>query len=311
VVESGIEGGMTDKRQERLNWVDFTTYQLRWVRGGRSERVNALDLRTVVPDRHPDGYRLFDDGSFVVYGFDTMVMVPASGDTRVVEGRFVKAVDGTSLDDFWYLHDKPLDTPGLCHHLAAISDDACTDLITRGAASPDFALAADGTLFVSPRDNKVYRWVDGDLQPVSGLNPAPSTSFHGFRRAGGTLWALLQDAWGSHTYAVYELESAGTATLRQSSRVWDVYGPADSYTYAWLDGEAVDPDWTRCRHGLDTSGCSAMSIWTQVVYYRGGQELGHENCGGGDNSCPGLPFAIGADGDDLFVVGDTLRKLTP
>jgi hypothetical protein len=297
---SGSSYVVMDAMRAEPTWLDLGTLEVSRLRSGAIERVQDRTLTELPSDRFDMSLRVFDDGGIVVLVDGVLHIYPVGeGAWSIDLGTIDAAVDGVSTDDFWYvgwfLDERDY---ALCHHTAA-AEDCGTPIPNVGAYSARLAVGSDGSVYVTDRDEALYRYADGALEQV-GTIPSGVTSF---RRSGDTVFAL--------GYGLFIVEPTGIRKVDAGYPV-GVVGQADDFYLLSYDSESVQVD-PECRSSFLTS-CETRTLWHQLLIERvqGGARsvVGYEDCTDATPApCSYGADGLGLDGDRVVVIGVPLRAV--
>lgn len=297
----GTRYDVIDLMRAEPTWFDASQHRVFRFHDGNVEPVQDRELAEVPTDADDTQLRVFDDGSIAMVADRDLYLYPASGDVLIETLAATEvAIDGESVDDLYYVAWF-VDGRGyrLCHRVAGASD-CSVELPNVGGYTAAMALGPDGAVYVTDRDETVYRYADGALSEVGRI----ASGVLAFRRGAGSLLAL----GGPGLFAV---DQDGVRQL-DGRYINGVVGSETDYYVMTFDSESVlvDPS---CRDGWSTS-CERTTLWSQMLYERvhdgASEEIGHVDCVEGDEEeCASIGSALGLDGDRLIIFGTPLRTL--
>ncbi len=294
---------LVDRMRPEPTFYDYDAQRVFRLRGGIIEPVQDRTLSEVPSSSLGESVlRVFDDGSIAIVADNDLYLYPVGAPVVIEEiaGTEV-ALDGQSIDDLWYVSWFLADDLGyrLCHRTAA-GTDCNVPVPNEGGYSARLAVATDGSVLVTDRNNGVLRFAGGVLTSIGSIEGGVR-SFH---RSGDSVLALASPG-------LYAVEGESLRQL-DSRYVSDVVGTAEEYYVLLFDSELVKVD-PNCSDSFFTS-CERRILWSQDVFERvrdgGATEIGHETCDDTRSEiCARTFFGIGIDGDSLVVLGEPIRTL--
>lgn len=297
----GTRYDVIDSMRAEPTWFDASQHRVFRFRDGNVEPVQDRELEVPTDLLGDLQLRVFDDGSIAMVAGNDLYLYPASGDVVIERLAAIEvALDGESLDDFyyaaWFADDRGY---RLCHRVAGASD-CSVEVPNAGGYTAAIALGPDGAVYVSGRDETVYRYAEGELREL-GRIPSGVVVFH---RGAGSLFVLGNPG-------LFAVDQDGIRQL-DGRYINGLVGSESDYYVSTIDAETVHVD-PSCSDGFFTS-CERKTIWTQTLYEHvhdgASDELGHIDCLEGHlEECGSAGVELGLDGDRLIVFGTPLRTL--
>lgn len=295
--------GAIDPNRSDLRWYDPDRSRVVGLRDGRIEPLQDVAISTP-----PEALRAFDDGSFVILVDHELRLHPMGGAPKAVAIAPLEFVglDGAGIDDFWFATWSLDPLPGLtaeygaCHVVSG-AIERCVEAPNLGGFQGRMAVAADGSVYITDRDDGLYRLSDGAFAKIGTFDGGVTA----FRRSGSSLLAI------TYRSGVQAIEGSTLKRLSDGFTT-DVIGSADDYYLLSFDAESTK-DSPSCSDSL-LHTCPRRTLWSQYVVWHvvKGQrsEVGYENCTDSDRTaCEYRTYGIGLDGADLVVLGNPLRRV--
>ncbi len=288
-----------DTTHDEATWYEPSSGRVMRLRDGAVEPVQdrtfeGLEVSTL---------RVLADDSVAMLVGDTLrVQPPGDVPAETYPAQSVEfAFAGTAAHDLWYVvwHLGIEEGYELCH-ITGAGTECVTEVPNIGGYSPAIGVAPDGSVYVTDRDEGVYRWYEGTLRHVGTVRGGVSR----FRPTSrGVLAMGYQD--------VLVIEGDALRVLYEGV-VLDALPEGDGAILVEYDSrtEQVDPD---CDAGWFGS-CERRVVWDEIVVRAVGTErdgeLAHEGCDYDmpeTTICERTTHGLARDGGLGVIVGAPLR----